>query len=171
MPIKNFKIDTVLDLCKRFKKAKIQFWLDGGWGVDALLGKQTRSHTDLDIVIQEDDVTKLRSLFNMLGYKEIYRDDTSLWNFVLCDNLLNEVDIHVISFDQDGNGVYGPLERGVFYPADSLKGIGCIQSMKVNCLTPEYQLVSHSGYQLKEKDYMDIKSLCSKFGLKYSDQN
>jgi len=29
----------------------IRIWLDGGWGVDACLGSQTRRHGDLDIVI------------------------------------------------------------------------------------------------------------------------
>jgi hypothetical protein len=27
----------------------IQVWLTGGWGIDALLGEQTRQHKDLDI--------------------------------------------------------------------------------------------------------------------------
>jgi lincosamide nucleotidyltransferase A/C/D/E len=31
---------------------QIEFYVDGGWGVDALLGKQTRPHADLDIAIQ-----------------------------------------------------------------------------------------------------------------------
>ena len=27
----------------------ITYWLDGGWGVDALIGRQTREHRDVDI--------------------------------------------------------------------------------------------------------------------------
>lgn len=27
----------------------MQFWLDGGWGVDVLYGQQTRLHRDIDI--------------------------------------------------------------------------------------------------------------------------
>ncbi len=30
----------------------IGVWIDGGWGVDALLERQTREHGDLDIAIQ-----------------------------------------------------------------------------------------------------------------------
>ena len=29
--------------------AEIKVFLDGGWGVDALLGHQSRSHNDIDI--------------------------------------------------------------------------------------------------------------------------
>jgi lincosamide nucleotidyltransferase A/C/D/E len=31
--------------------AAIPVWLDGGWGVDALLENQTRPHKDVDIVL------------------------------------------------------------------------------------------------------------------------
>lgn len=27
----------------------MSYWLDGGWGIDVLAGKQTRSHRDVDI--------------------------------------------------------------------------------------------------------------------------
>ena len=27
----------------------ITYWLDGGWGVDVLIGRQTREHRDVDI--------------------------------------------------------------------------------------------------------------------------
>jgi lincosamide nucleotidyltransferase A/C/D/E len=29
----------------------IGIWIDGGWGVDGLLGEETRPHADLDIFI------------------------------------------------------------------------------------------------------------------------
>lgn len=40
-------VAVVLD---RLEDAKIEAWLEGGWGVDALLGKQTRTHDDLDLI-------------------------------------------------------------------------------------------------------------------------
>jgi lincosamide nucleotidyltransferase A/C/D/E len=38
------------------EEAKVTVWVDGGWGVDALLGEQTRPHKDLDIAIEEKDL-------------------------------------------------------------------------------------------------------------------
>ena len=35
----------------QLEAAGLVVWLDGGWGVDALLGRQTRPHQDLDLVI------------------------------------------------------------------------------------------------------------------------
>jgi hypothetical protein len=36
--------------------------LDGGWGVDVLLGEQTRVHAVVDIVIASHDVKRPREL-------------------------------------------------------------------------------------------------------------
>src|ERR1700680_5085395 len=32
-----------------------RWWIGGGWGVDALVGRQTRKHVDLDLVISDDE--------------------------------------------------------------------------------------------------------------------
>ncbi|MBQ1259732.1 MAG: aminoglycoside nucleotidyltransferase, partial [Clostridia bacterium] len=35
--------------------AEIKVFLDGGWGVDALLGHQSRAHNDIDIFVEKND--------------------------------------------------------------------------------------------------------------------
>src|SRR6266540_3532896 len=102
----------VIQLYKLFEENGIEIWIDGGWAVDALLGKETRPHKDLDIAIQQKDVPAMRELLKAREYREVPRDDTSPWNFVLGDNKEREVDVHVIVFDVDGNGLYGPIEKG-----------------------------------------------------------
>ena len=42
------KVHWFLDL---FDELDIKVWIDGGWGVDALLGECTREHQDLDIIV------------------------------------------------------------------------------------------------------------------------
>ncbi len=61
----------VIDFYTTLENLGIEMWVDGGWGVDALLGEQTRPHKDLDIAIQQKDVSKLRELLEVRGYKEI----------------------------------------------------------------------------------------------------
>jgi lincosamide nucleotidyltransferase A/C/D/E len=46
----------VLDLYSSLEILGVEIWIDGGWGVDALLGKQSRPHQDLDIAIQQKDL-------------------------------------------------------------------------------------------------------------------
>jgi lincosamide nucleotidyltransferase A/C/D/E len=51
----------VVDLYRTLEKLGVRIWIDGGWGIDALLGKQTRAHADLDY----KDVTALCEKFGM----------------------------------------------------------------------------------------------------------
>jgi len=112
----------VIDLYCKLKNLDIKIWIDGGWGVDALLGKQTRFHKDLDIVIQPKDIPAFRKLLEAQGYNEIKLDIVRPHNFVLADDCNHEIDVHVIAFNDKGDGIYGPVENGEVYPSASLKG-------------------------------------------------
>jgi lincosamide nucleotidyltransferase A/C/D/E len=52
------------------------------------------------------------------------------------------------------------------YPADSLTGTGIIAGKDVRCISPEWMVKFHSGYELKEKDFRDVSALCEKFGIR-----
>ena len=143
----------------------IEIWIDGGWGVDALLAKQTRPHKDLDIVIQQKDLQKVLGLLRKRGYQNVEKDDTRPWNFVFGDHRGHEIDFHVIVFDNDGNGIYGPAENKDMWPADSFLGIGKINGHSVRCTSPEYMVKSQMEYKLSESDFRDVTALCKKFGI------
>ncbi len=68
--------DAVVQLLQLFEQHGIEVVVDGGWGVDALLGEQTRFHADVDIALEHKDVPKLRALLEARGYKDVPRDDT-----------------------------------------------------------------------------------------------
>lgn len=160
-------LTDVIDLYTELNNLGIEVWLDGGWGVDALLGEQTRRHADLDIVIQQKDVPKLRAFLETEGYKDVPRDDTSTWNFVLGDNHGRLVDVHAVTLDAEGNGLYGPMEKGVMYPSGSLTGSGVLDGRIVKCISPEYMVKFHTGYKLRETDCRDVSALCARFGIAY----
>lgn len=170
MPEKTMTATDVVSFHTELENLGIQIWLNGGWGVDALLEEQTRPHADMDIVIQEKDVQRARELLEGRGYTDVERDDTSPWNFVLGDEKGHEVDFHVINFDGKGNGIYGPADRGEVFPADSLSGIGEIGGHFVKCISPEWQVKHHTGYKLRERDFKDVSALCGKFGIDYPEE-
>jgi len=155
----------VTSLYTELENLNIKIWVDGGWSVDALLGEQTRPHNDLDIAIQQKDVSRLRQLLDEKSYREMKLHEARPWNFVLGDDSGREIDIHVIVIDEHGNGVYGPTENGEMYPAASLTGTGSINGYNVRCISPEWMVKFHSGYELKEKDFRDVSALCKKFGI------
>ena len=161
----------VLAFCNAMQKLGIEIWIDGGWGVDALLGEQTRPHGDLDIVIQERDCQAAVRYLERQGFQELARDDSRACNFVMGNDEAKEVDFHVVVLDEEGNGIYGPLDapEGI-YPADALLGRGSIDGVAVRCTSPEYQLQSRTGYALREINLKDVMALAQKFALVPPDQ-
>ena len=152
--------EDVIEFVELLRQHHIEVCIDGGWGVDALLGKQTRTHADLDIAIPHKEVDKVRGLLEQRGYQEVPRDDSWECNFVLGDDQGHEIDIHTYTFDAHGNLIFG-----VEYPYDSLKGTGSVNGYPVQCITPEWMVKFHTGYPLDENDYRDVKALCRHFGL------
>jgi lincosamide nucleotidyltransferase A/C/D/E len=49
---------VLIGLLRLLDSASIDTWLDGGWGVDALLHEQTRPHKDMDVVVRVSDVSE-----------------------------------------------------------------------------------------------------------------
>ncbi|MBN1263212.1 MAG: GNAT family N-acetyltransferase [Candidatus Pacebacteria bacterium] len=158
--------EYVVDLYMDLEGQGVKIWLDGGWGVDALLGKQTRPHEDVDIVIQKKNLGKLRKFLEERGYHDVERPDTKPHNFVLGDDEGHLFDIHVIVIDSKGDGIYGPPEKGEKYPADSLTGKGTISGQAVRCISAKRMVEFHTGYDPRETDYKDVAALCKKFGIK-----
>ena len=156
----------VLDLYSTLADLGVEIWIDGGWGVDALLGGQTRPHKDLDIAIEQKHVPAVREFLQARGYQDIKLEEARPWNFVLGDANGREIDVHVIALDDHGNGIYGPPEKGEMYPAASLTGTGSIAGHTVRCISAEWAIKFHSGYQLQEKDFRDVSALCKKFGIR-----
>lgn len=159
------KAGDVIEFLQLCEKNGIEVIIDGGWGVDALLGKQTRPHADLDIALEHKYVPKLRHLLEARGYRDIPRDDTRECNFVMGDDKGHEIDFHSYIFDTQGNNIFG-----VNYPLESLTGMGSINGYPVKCISPEWMVKFHTGYPLDENDYRDVLALCDRFGIQVPDE-
>lgn len=155
----------VLALYTAMESRGVKLWLDGGWGVDALLGRQTRNHGDIDVVVQQKDVGILVEHLYVLGFHNVRRSDESNYNFVLGNDEAQFIDLHVIELNDVGNGIYGPVKNGVLYPAEALTGMGMLAGVPVRCISPEWVVKFHRGYDLRAKDYYDIKAICEKFKI------
>ena len=156
-----FHSADVVEIVRSLTDASIDVWLDGGWGVDALLGEQTRAHYDLDIVVRESDVPRLRDILARSGFHE--KDGGKAWNFVVVDPRGREVDIHTVRFDAQGNGLYGP--DGLMYPAGSLDGMGKVDELSVCCKTAEAQMADRVGYEWHVSDHHDVRLLNERLGI------
>ena len=157
--------NDVIEFVQLLTQHDIDMVIDGGWGVDALLGEQTRLHSDLDIAVEHKDVPKIRALLEARDYKDVPRDDTRDCNFVLGDDEGRLIDFHSYTFDAEGKLIFG-----VEYPYASLTGTGVINGFPVKCIPPEWTVKFHTGYTLDEGDYHDVKLLCQKFGIELPEE-
>jgi lincosamide nucleotidyltransferase A/C/D/E len=46
-----------------------------------------------------------------------------------------------------------------------LTGTGFIAGVAVKCISPEWLVKFHTGYEVDFDDYRDVLALCEKFGL------
>jgi lincosamide nucleotidyltransferase A/C/D/E len=155
----------LLRLLELLDSEGIRVWLDGGWGVDALLEQQTREHDDLDLVCALADSDGVVAVLEDAGY-ELVAGEAPL-SFVLVDADGRQVDVHPVVFDASrGGGVYqmGGGREWV-YPAGGFEGRGRVGGLPVRCLTPEVQVLVHDGYELEEKDFHELRLLHDRFDV------
>jgi lincosamide nucleotidyltransferase A/C/D/E len=61
-------VDDVIEVLDRLAIAGVEIWLDGGWGVDALVGRQTRAHADLDLALARSDLELAATALGEAGF-------------------------------------------------------------------------------------------------------
>jgi lincosamide nucleotidyltransferase A/C/D/E len=157
----------VIHVLDRLQASGVTVWLDGGWGVDALLGEQTRPHEDLDLAIARGDCPPAHKALAALGFRHAPEVEPGLpTRLVLRASDGRQVEFHPLVIDTDGNG-WQELPNGGWglYPADGLRGRGEIAGRPVRCITPELQLRHHLGYPLKHRDRHDLRLLARRFPL------
>lgn len=154
------EITTKEDLMKviaLFEQLKITYWLDGGWGVDILAGKQTRNHRDIDI---DFDSRYTEELLDVL-LKQGYKIDTD-WKPVrieLYSDELGFLDIHPFVLHEDGTSKQADLEGGWYEFEKDYFGSALFEGKTIPCISLKGQMVFHSGYELRDKDLHDISVL------------
>lgn len=164
--------EAVLEFLDLLAGAGIEVWIDGGWGVDALVGRETRPHADLDVVVRLDRVPDLRRLLESRGFA--VSEEELPTRFVMRHPDDRRVDFHTVTFDEGGGGVQIQQDGSSFrYPPEGFRASGSILGRPVPCLTAEVQMLCHTGYDPDETDRHDVKLLHDHFGLsvptEYSD--
>ncbi len=155
--------ERALEIIAALEAHGVRASLDGGWGVDALIGYQTRVHEDLDLVVALQDVNAIKCALGPFGYT--VAEDYLPVRFVMRNKGGSQLDFHTVTFDEQGGGTQQlPDGDSFLYPAEGFVR-GEIAGQSVPCISAEVQLLCHLGYEPTSKDSDDVLLLCRHFKL------
>ncbi len=144
----------VLTLMDALSAAAVSSWVAGGWGVDALIGHQTRRHYDLDLVVSDmhGNIERLEQVLASAGFRPGVRE----FNPGLAMPLRHAW--------QDDNGytvevMPVALGKPPFTSGERLFTEGVIGGHMVPCLSARLQVTLHKGYAARAVDLTDMEAL------------
>jgi len=163
------KLEEVLEVLRALEAHDIPLCLAGGWGVDALVGRQTRSHDDLDVVIDnyEHEVPRDVDALAPLGFRlrESYERPVFMNRItVLEDDRGRLMDLNSLDWRKLAEKA-GPLGADGATP-DALRhhviSEGTLGGRRVPCLSADVQLLFHAGFDLSLPQQLDVRMLRDK---------
>ena len=154
---------AVLEVVDALEAAGVDAGITGGWGIDALLRRETRPHGDVDLGIDTEDLDTAIDALERLGYAVAVDQRPARVELAAVNG---RVDLHPIAWNEDGGGWQTGLDGQMFeYPTRSLEAAGVIGGREVRCGTPALQLAFHRHYEPREHDRRDMAELAAAFGL------
>jgi lincosamide nucleotidyltransferase A/C/D/E len=151
--------NEIFEVLDALDAAAVAYWVGGGWGVDALVGQETRSHRDLDLAVDCDDLEACLSCLARLGYA--VETDALPLRVELAAEGNRWVDIHPVRFDARGCGVQGDLAGRHFrYPSGAFSS-GRLGTRRIPCLSASQQEAFHTGYEPRPQDEHDLRLLAA----------
>ncbi|MBO5135757.1 MAG: lincosamide nucleotidyltransferase Lnu(C) [Clostridia bacterium] len=158
-------VTDVKQILRLAMEAEIKVFLDGGWGVDALIGYETRTHNDIDIFVEKNDYHKFIQIIKDNGFYEIKMEYTTTSHTVWEDENKRIIDLHCFEYTDDDKILY----EGNCFPLETFTGRGKVEDIEVSCIEPYSQVMFHLGYEFDENDMHDVKLLCETFHIEIPD--
>ena len=134
----------VLDL---MQSTGCRHWLTGGWGIDALAGRQTRDHQDVDIDFDATREDEILTALETLGYRETLDERPTRFELEAAGGLC--VDLHPLHLDRSGDARQQAPDGSWWHFRHEWFTTGTLERTVVPCYTAEGQRYFHSGYELQ----------------------
>jgi lincosamide nucleotidyltransferase A/C/D/E len=157
--------DDVLEVLDALDLAGCKPCVAGGWGIDALVGRQTRRHGDLDVIIEEGTTRAAKSALASVGYVHFSEGMPAG----------PHMPVRIVARDSPGRIVdVLPLDDAVMrdqvrtapppFSGEQVVVIGTILDRPVRCLSPAVQWAFHQGYSTRSHDRHDLPRLRGTLG-------
>ena len=151
--------DEVVRLLAILAHDRLRVWVAGGWAVDALVGRTTRPHGDLDLAVDAAQLPELLELLQRAGFTVTVDWSPARIELRHADGRC--VDVHPVEFAPDGSGVQRGHEGPDFGYAPDGFTTGTIAHVPVPCLSVRQQLACRQGYPPRAIDEHDVALLHS----------
>jgi lincosamide nucleotidyltransferase A/C/D/E len=143
-------------------------WVAGGWGIDALLGQQTRRHYDLDLVISDtpDDVERMGRVLARAGFRPGVRESNPglLMPVRHCWQDDQGATVEVMPVALHEPPFSAAARAAPHLPREQPFTRGVIGGREVPCLSASLQLALHEGYEARGTDRADVAALRAHVG-------
>ena len=150
-------VREVLAVLGALESAGCRVWLEGGWGVDALVGHQTRPHRDVDVDIDADGEEAALAALAELGY--VVETDWRPNRVELAAPSRGWVDVHPLLLTEDGSARQAALDGGFHVLPAAFFTLGSLDGVPVPCVSAEAQRLFHRGYEARAADIHDLDLL------------
>ena len=150
-------VEEALAVQDTVRSVGCRFWLEGGWGIDALAGRQTRPHRDVDLDVDAAHEQQVLDALHERGY--VIETDWRPNRVELGAPGRGWVDLHPLVIDGNGNARQAALGGGWHEFPRSFFTLGRIGGISVPCVSIEAQRLFHTGYELRDVDRHDLEVL------------
>lgn len=150
-------LTEVLAVLQVLDSVGCRYWLEGGWGVDALVGRQTRPHHDLDVDFDATREAQVLAALLEIGY--VVETDWRPNRVELAAPARGWVDLHPLVLAEDGSAQQAALGGGYHRFDRSWFTIGELAGRPVPCVTAEAQRLFREGYEHRPADRHDLDLL------------
>jgi lincosamide nucleotidyltransferase A/C/D/E len=134
-----------------------RFWLEVGWGFDALVGSQTRPHRDVDVDFDAAFEKPVLSCLKELGYW--IETDWRPNRVELVAPGRGRVDLHPLLIDETGDARPAALDGGWDEFPSTWFAHGSLNGTQIPCVTAQAQRAFRTGYELRAVDHHDLGQL------------
>ncbi|WP_307806947.1 nucleotidyltransferase domain-containing protein [Naasia sp. SYSU D00057] len=148
--------DEVMTVVEWLEHSGAVYQVNGGWAVDALVGRQTRVHRDLDVFLDEAAVPRLIAWLTERGYTE---ETDELPARVELRRGEQVVDVHPMALDAEGNGVQRGGGDAEFVHRATDRTRARVAGRPVTVARVERLIELRRGYRHRDVDAHDLAQL------------
>jgi hypothetical protein len=160
------QVRVIYRVVRLLSAAEVRVWLFGGWGLDAKIGRITRSHDDIEFWVERTDAARSKAALIEIGGTALATQPPE----EACEFVWHGVDFSTAYFDRRADGAFVQLEgrwSDWVFPPDSfgdesgmLDGFAVPVMSIAGMLAMKVQFPTlRNGRPWRDKDIGDIEVL------------